>query len=166
MNCYASTPFTDQIRSYIKNRCILGIQAKEIFNETKRPLYVNIWNRKRLSSFQTLLIRQILPLVAFSYSRGSKNTSLEENIKCAKISVRLFFSVWTVYIEKIMKTHLKIGLKDWHFVYHMVASIWRIEIKILALFFKHFWKLTQLHSYLNTPRKESFHFKNDRQIEI
>ena len=31
------------------------------------------------------LIRQILPLVTFSYSRGSKNTSLEENIKHAKI---------------------------------------------------------------------------------
>ena len=59
----------------------------------------------------------------FSYSRGSKNTSLEENIKRAKISVRLFFSFWTVYLEKIMKTHLKIGLKDWNFVYHMVASI-------------------------------------------
>ena len=52
-----------------------------------------------------------------------KNTSLEENIKRAKISVRLFFSVWTVYLEKIMKTHLKFGLKDWNFVYHMVASI-------------------------------------------
>ena len=26
----------------IKNRCILGIQAKEIFNETKQPLYANI----------------------------------------------------------------------------------------------------------------------------
>ena len=24
------SPFTDQIRSYIKNRCILGIQAKDI----------------------------------------------------------------------------------------------------------------------------------------
>ena len=117
------SPFTDQIRSYIKNRCILGIQAKEIFNETKQPLYANIWNRKRLLSFRTLLIPQILPLVTFSYSRGSKNTSLEENIKRAKISVRLFFSVWTVYLEKIMKTHLKIGLKDWNFVYHMVASI-------------------------------------------
>ena len=117
------SPFTDQIRSYIKNHCILGIQAKEIFNETKRPLYANIWNRKRLSSFRTLLIRQILPLVTFSYSRGSKYTSLEENIKSAKISVRLFFSVWTVYLQKIMKTHLKIGLKDWNFVYHMVASI-------------------------------------------
>ena len=52
-----------------------------------------------------------------------KNTSLEENIKRAKISVLLFFSVWTVYLEKIMKTHLKIGLKDWNLVYHMVASI-------------------------------------------
>ena len=65
----------------------------------------------------------VLPLVTFSYSQGSKNTSLEENIKRAKISVRLFFSVWTVYLKKIMKTHLKIGLKDWNFVYHMVASI-------------------------------------------
>ena len=27
------------------------------------------------------------------------------------------------YLEKIMKTHLKIGLKDWNFVYHMVARI-------------------------------------------
>jgi hypothetical protein len=27
------SPFTDQIRSYNKNRCILYIQAKDIFNE-------------------------------------------------------------------------------------------------------------------------------------
>ena len=30
------TPFTDQIRSYIMNRCFLGIQAKDIFNEICR----------------------------------------------------------------------------------------------------------------------------------
>ena len=42
--------------------------------------------QERLLSFRTLLIRQILPLV----TRGSKNTSLEVNIKCAKLSVRLF----------------------------------------------------------------------------
>ena len=30
------SPFTDQIRSYIKNRCILGIQAKDIFSEICR----------------------------------------------------------------------------------------------------------------------------------
>ena len=30
------SPFTDQIRSYIKNRCILCIQAKDIFNEICR----------------------------------------------------------------------------------------------------------------------------------
>ena len=28
------SPFTDQIQSYIKNRCILGIQVKEILKET------------------------------------------------------------------------------------------------------------------------------------
>ena len=27
------SPFTDKIRPYIKHRCILGIQAKNIFNE-------------------------------------------------------------------------------------------------------------------------------------
>ena len=27
------SPFTDKIRSYIKNRCVLGIKAKDIFNE-------------------------------------------------------------------------------------------------------------------------------------
>ena len=52
-----------------------------------------------------------------------KNTSLEENIKRAKTSARLFFSVWTVYREKIKNMHLKIGLIDWNFVYHIVASI-------------------------------------------
>ena len=83
-----------------------------MLSHTKRPLYANIWNRKRLSSFCTLLICQILPLVTFSYSPGSINTSLEENIKRAKISVRLIVTVWTVYLKKIMKTHLKIGLKD------------------------------------------------------
>ena len=40
-----------------------------------------------------LFICQILPLVTFSYSRGSKNTSLEENIKRSNILVPLFFSV-------------------------------------------------------------------------
>ena len=69
----------------------LVYRQKEIFNETKRPLYANIWNRKRLSSYRTLLIRQILPLVIFSYSGGSKNTSLEEHIKRAKVSVSAIF---------------------------------------------------------------------------
>ena len=59
----------------------------------------------------------------FPIPEAQKNTSLEEDIKRAKMSVQLFFSVWTVYLKKIMKTHLKIGLKDWNFVYHMVASI-------------------------------------------
>ena len=35
------SPFTDQIRSYIKNRCILGIQAKDIFNEICRVYWNN-----------------------------------------------------------------------------------------------------------------------------
>ena len=34
------SPFTEQIRSYIKNCCILDIQAKEIFNEIY-PVYGN-----------------------------------------------------------------------------------------------------------------------------
>ena len=33
---------------------------------------------------------------------------------------------------------------------------WKIEIKILALFAKRFWKLTQLHSYLNTHRISNY----------
>ena len=33
------------------------------------------------------------------------------------------FSAWTVYLEKIMKMHLKIELKDWNLVFHMLASI-------------------------------------------
>jgi hypothetical protein len=69
------------------------------------PLGENSWNRKRLSSFLTFLIRQILPLLTTSYFRGSKNTLMEENIKREKISVRLYSSVWTVCFEKIMKTH-------------------------------------------------------------
>jgi hypothetical protein len=48
---------------------------------------------------------------------------LEENIKCEKFLFRPFSSVWTVYLEKIMKTHLKIGLKDKNYLYHMVVSI-------------------------------------------
>jgi hypothetical protein len=63
-------------------------------------------------------IRQILPLVPLSHFQGSKTLCW-----CDKISVRLFFSVWTVNLEKIMKTHFEIGLKDKHFVYHMVVSI-------------------------------------------
>ena len=49
--------------------------------------------QENVVEFPHPLIRQILPLVTFSYSRGSKNTSLEENIIRAKMSVRLFFSV-------------------------------------------------------------------------
>ena len=69
------------------------------------------------------LFARSCPLWLFPIPEAQKNTSLEENIKHANISVRLFFSVWTVYLEMIMKTHLKIGLKDWNFVYHMVVSI-------------------------------------------
>ena len=69
------------------------------------------------------LFARSCPLWLFPIPEAQKNASLKENIKRAKISVRLFFSVWTVYLEKIMKTHLKIGSKDWNFVYHMVASI-------------------------------------------
>ena len=123
-------------RYFLSRRPATGLRVSgcctTMHRHTKRPLYANIWNRKRLSSFRTLLIRQILPLV----TRGSKNTSLEENIKRAKISVRLFFSVWTVYLEKIMKMYWKIGLKDWNFVYHMVASIlkdWDKEFGIVCL---------------------------------
>jgi hypothetical protein len=124
---------------HIKNRCILGILAKTIFNESfcvyenkvkfykvlqrQCPLYENIWNRKRLSSFPAILFRQILPLVTVSYFRGQKNTLLEENIKRGKISVRLFSSVWTVYLEKIMKTHLKKLIKRLKLcIFYMVAS--------------------------------------------
>ena len=42
------SPFTDQIRSCIKNLCILDIQAKEIFNETKRPLYANYLKQEKV----------------------------------------------------------------------------------------------------------------------
>ena len=38
------SPFTDQIWSYIKNCCILGIQVKEIFNEICR-----VYGNKKLS---------------------------------------------------------------------------------------------------------------------
>jgi hypothetical protein len=36
------SPFTDQIRSYIKIRCILGIQAKDIFNKICRVYWNNV----------------------------------------------------------------------------------------------------------------------------
>ena len=81
------------------------------------------------------LFARSCPLWLFPIPEAQKNTSLEEKIKRAKISVRLFFSVWTVYLEKIMKTHLKIGLKDWNFMYHMVASIlkdWDKEFGIVC----------------------------------
>ena len=38
------SPFTDQIRSYIKNCCILGIQAKDIFDEM-----CHVYGNKELS---------------------------------------------------------------------------------------------------------------------
>ena len=93
------SPFTDQIRSYIKNRSILGIQAKEVFNETKQPLYANIWNIKRLSSFHTLLICQILPLVTFSYSQSSK-TPRWKKISNAQKSRFDYFSLSEQYTLK------------------------------------------------------------------
>ena len=63
------SPFTDQIRSYIKNRCILGIQAKEIFKEICR-----VYGNKKLSfSSVTWWCKKFKSgVVTFSYSRGSK----------------------------------------------------------------------------------------------
>ena len=114
------SPFTDQIRPYIKNRSILGIQAKEIFNE----ICCFYGNKKLFFSSVTRWCKKLKSgVVTFSYSRGSKTPRWKKNIKRAKISVWLFFSVWTIYLEKIMKTHLKIGLKDWNFVYHMVERL-------------------------------------------
>ena len=69
-----------------------------------------------------------------------------------------------------MKTHLKIGLKDWNFVSITWWRVfWRTEIKILALFVKRFWKFTQLHSYLNTPRileESNFNFRYVRLWDL
>jgi hypothetical protein len=92
-----------------------------MLRHTKRPLFDNIWTRKRLSSFFTLPIRQILPLVTFSYFRGSKTPC---KYQMQKIWVWSFSSVWTVCLEKIMKTHLKkMDLKITNFVYRTVVSI-------------------------------------------
>jgi hypothetical protein len=52
-----------------------------MLRHTKRQLYENIWNRKRLPSVLTLLIRQILPFWLFPISEAQKNTLLKENIK-------------------------------------------------------------------------------------
>ena len=145
------SPFTDQIRSYIKNRCILGIQAKEIFNETKRPLYANIWNRKRLSSFRTLLIRQILPLVTFSYSRGSKKHLAGRKYQTRKNLGSAIFQCLNSIHRKDYENAFENWIKRLKLCVTWWRVFWRIEIKILALFVKRFWKLTQLHSYLNTP---------------
>jgi hypothetical protein len=43
-----------------------------ILRHTNRPLYETIWNKKWLSGFRILFIRQIFPFVSFSYFRGSK----------------------------------------------------------------------------------------------
>jgi hypothetical protein len=56
------SPFTDQIRSYIKNRCILGIWAKYIFNEICRVygnnalsfLCITRWCKKLKSSVDSV----------------------------------------------------------------------------------------------------------------
>ena len=127
---------------FLNRRPATGLHGVRLLHNNASSHKAAIVREYLMSSFRTLLIRQILPLVTFSYSRGSKNTSLEENIKRAKILVRLFFSVRTVYLETIMKMHLKIGLKDWNFVYHMVAIILKDWDKDLALFVKRFWKLT------------------------
>jgi hypothetical protein len=67
-------------------------------------------NQERLSSFLTLLGRQISHFCDFFLFSRLKNTLLEENMKREKMSVRLFSNVWTEYLEKI--TYLKIWLKD------------------------------------------------------
>jgi hypothetical protein len=55
-----------------------------------------------------------LPLITFSISEAQKHTLLEENIK-HELPRLDYFPVseqYTMYLGKIMKTHLKIGLKD------------------------------------------------------
>ena len=121
-----------------------------MLHHTKRSLYASIWNRKRLLSFLNLLIRQILTLVIFPISEAQKNTLLKEDIKRAKNLFRLFSSVWTVYLEQIMKIP---GIKRPKLcVYRMMVNILKDWNNHFGIFVKHLGKLTQLHSYLNTPR--------------
>ena len=87
-----------------------------------------VWSGSALFAYAILLATGVQNFRTFTVLQADTNDTLIYNttvcmlMPVAKILVRLFFSVWTVYLEKIMKTHLKIGLKDWNFVYHMVAS--------------------------------------------
>jgi transposase len=48
----------------------------------------------------------LVPLWLYPISKAQKTPC------CEKMSIRLFSSVWTVHLKKIMKTHLEIWLKD------------------------------------------------------
>jgi hypothetical protein len=108
---------------------------------TKRPLYENNTETGKGCRASSLsLFARSCPLWLFPFCETQKTPWWKKNIKPEIISVRLFSSVWAVYLEKIMNTHLKDGLKHLNFVYHMVWwwwEFWRIEIIILALLVKY-----------------------------
>ena len=79
------------------------------------------------------LFARSCPLWLFTIPEAQK-TPRWKKISNAQKSRFGYFSVSEQYTsKKIMKTHLKIGLKDWNFVYHMVASILKEWDKDLAL---------------------------------
>ena len=69
-----------------------------------------------------------LPHPPYSLDLAPRDSRLKNHLAGRKYQTRknhgsAIFSVWALYLENVMKMHLKIGLKDWNFVYHMVASI-------------------------------------------
>jgi hypothetical protein len=120
------------------HECVKGHACNYLYQS--RSCYSNCRTKDNASSHKAAILRKYLKRVKvvalpnppytldrdpcdFSYFRDSNNTLLEKNINRETISVRLFSSIRTEYLEKIMKTLLKIGLKYLNFVYHMVVSI-------------------------------------------
>ena len=105
VNCSINTVYSctlkmvgKRLKKYFLNRRpATGLRGVRLLHDNasshKAAIVREYLKQEKVVELQHPPYHQILPRVNFSYSRGSKNTSLEENNKCAKILVRLFFGV-------------------------------------------------------------------------
>ena len=114
--------FTDQIRSYIRNRCCWYTGERDIK-----------WNKAAIVR-EYLKQEKVVELPHPPYSPDLATCDfflfprLKKHLAGRKYQTRknlgsAIFQCLNSIPRKDIKTHLKIGLKDWIFVYHMVASI-------------------------------------------
>jgi hypothetical protein len=94
-----------------------------MLRHTKRSLYKNIFNRKKVVELpRPPYSPGLAPCDFFLISEAQKHVSGRRYQMQIKSRLAIS-SVRTVYIAKVINTHLKNELKDLNFVYHMVMII-------------------------------------------